>query len=163
MISFFFSHCSSTSILDSNKTKHKNTLHKNTYRKRGEIEVEPAKRKAELDEKVKALEAEKACLIAEIETLKAIPLQEEKVANLESDITQLKQEKKALEEKVTPPPPCEEPAAEQAAETTPAEAPTETPAETPAPEATPTEPAEAPTTETTAPAEEKPCEEKPSE
>jgi chromosome segregation ATPase len=106
--------------------------------------VDVAKKKAELDEKVEALEEEKACLIAEIETLKAISEQEVKVSTLEGDIAKLREEKKTLEEKVTPPP-CEEPAAEPAS------------AETPA---------EAPTTEAPAPAEEKSseaCEEKPCE
>jgi len=104
--------------------------------------MEPAKKKAELDEKVKALEEEKACLLAEIEVLKAIPKQEEKISALEADITKLKEEKKTLEETVTPPP-CEE--------TAPAEAPT--PAEAPA-----EVPAEAAPVEALAPAEEKPCE-----
>jgi hypothetical protein len=104
--------------------------------------MEPAKKKAELDEKVKALEEEKACLLAEIEVLKAIPKQEEKIYALEADITKLKEEKKTLEETVTPPP-CEETASAEAP--TPAEAPAEMPAE-------------AAPVEALAPAEEKPCE-----
>ena len=83
--------------------------------------MEPAKKKAELDEKVKALEEEKACLLAEIEVLKAIPKQEEKISALEADITKLKEEKKTLEETVTPPP-CEETATEPSPAETPAEA-----------------------------------------
>ena len=102
--------------------------------------MDVAKKKVELDEKVKALEEEKVCLKAEIETLRAICEQEVKVSNLETDITKLKEEKKTLEEKVTPPP-REEPA------------PAETPAETPAveaPSATEEKSSEA--------CEEKPCE-----
>ena len=98
--------------------------------------MDVAKKKVELDEKVKALEEEKVCLKAEIETLRAICEQEVKVSNLETDITKLKEEKKTLEEKVTPPP-REEPA----------------PAETPAVEAQST------TEEKSSEAcEEKPCE-----
>jgi len=71
-----------------------------------EMAMEAAKKRAELEEKVKALEEEKACLLAEIEALKAIPELEAKFSTLECEITKLKEEKKALEEKVTPPP-CE--------------------------------------------------------
>ncbi len=119
-----------------------------------------AKRKADLDEKVKTLEAEKASLIAEIEALKAISVQQEKAATLEADVAELKQEKKALEETVTPTPSCEETAAEPAAETVSEEAPPETSEGTPmpAPEATPAESAEASKTETPATSEENPCE-----
>jgi len=98
-----------------------------------EMVMEAAKKKAELEAKVKALEEERACLLAEIEALKAIPELETKVSALETDIVKLKEEKKALEEK-----PCASPPAEVApCEAVPAEAP--------------------------APAEEKPCEEKPGE
>ncbi len=96
------------------------------------------RRKAELDEKVQALEAEKASLLADIETLKAISVQEEKVAALEADIAQLAQEKKTLEAArepaVAPPPACEETqpsettAEKQATESAPAETPAEAPA-----------------------------------
>ncbi|KPV64818.1 MAG: hypothetical protein AOA65_0785 [Candidatus Bathyarchaeota archaeon BA1] len=67
-----------------------------------ELEVELMKtveKKAELEEKIKALESEKASLLAEIEALKAIPELEAKVSMLESDIAKLKEEKKKLEEK----------------------------------------------------------------
>jgi len=104
-----------------------------------EMVMEAAKRKAELEAKVKALEEERACLLTEIEALKAIPELEAKIPALESEVAKLKEEKKALEEKVAPPPPPPPPA-----EVAPCEA------------APP--PAEAP-----APAEEKPCEEKPCE
>jgi len=78
-----------------------------------EMVMEAAKKRAELEEKVKALEEEKACLLAEIESLKAIPELEAKISVLEAEIAKLKEEKKALEEKVTLPP----------AEAAPAEAP----------------------------------------
>jgi len=115
-----------------------------------EIVMEAAKKRAELEEKVKALGEEKACLLAAIEALKAISELGVKISSLESEIAKLKEEKKALEEKVAPP--CE---------AVPAEAPVAVPAEAPAPaEEKPCEvaPAEAPT-----PAEEKPCEAAPTE
>jgi len=98
-----------------------------------EMVMEAAKKKAELEAKVKALEEERACLLAEIEALKAVPELETKVSALETEIVKLKEEKKALEEKPCAPPPAEVAPCEAA-------------------------PAEAP-----APAEEKPCEEKPCE
>jgi len=58
-------------------------------------------RKAELEEKIRALESEKASLLAEIEALKAIPALEAKASALESKVTKLKEEKKTLEEKGT--------------------------------------------------------------
>jgi len=61
--------------------------------------VEAVKRKAELEEKVKALEEEKAALLAEIEALKALPELEAKVGSLEAEVAKLREEKKALEEK----------------------------------------------------------------
>jgi len=99
-----------------------------------EMVMEAAKKRTELEEKVKALEEEKACLLAEVEALKAIPELEAKISALEADIAKLKEEKKALEEKITPPAPTPPP---PPAEAVPAEAP--------------------------APGEEKPCEEKPCE
>ena len=78
-----------------------------------EMVMEAARRKAELEGKVKALEEEKACLLAEIEALKAIPELEAKASSLEAEVAKLREEKKALEEKVAPPP----------AEAAPAEAP----------------------------------------
>ena len=56
-------------------------------------------RKAELEGKIRALESEKASLLAEIEALKAIPALEAKASALESGVTKLKEEKKTLEEK----------------------------------------------------------------
>ena len=64
--------------------------------------MESAKKRAELEEKVKSLEEEKACLLAEIEALKAIPELEAKISALEPEIAKLKEEKKALEEKAVP-------------------------------------------------------------
>lgn len=61
--------------------------------------VESVKKRAELEQRVKALEGEKAFLVAEIEALKVIPDLETKVSVLESEVARLKQEKKALEEK----------------------------------------------------------------
>ena len=81
-----------------------------------EMIMEAAKKKAELEEKVKALEEEKARLLAEIETLKAIPEMEAKISALEAEIAKLKEEKKALEEKAAPPP-CEAAPAEAPAPT----------------------------------------------
>mgnify|MGYP001027438232 CR=1 FL=1 len=129
-----------------------------------EMVMEAAKKRAELEEKVKSLEEEKACLLAEIEALKAIPELEAKVCALEDDIAKLKEEKKVLEEKAAPPAPTPPPA-----EVVPAEAPVAVPAEAPAPaeekpcEEKPCAPAEAPTLAEEKPCEEKPCEEKPSE
>jgi len=134
------------------KTKFRRVLGKERINLKGVLEriksleetvVEAARKKSELEEKVNALEEEKACLLAEIEALKAIPGLEAKISSLEPEVAKLKEEKKALEEKAASPP----------SSTPPEEAvPTETTAETPAPaEAT---------------AEEKPisaCEEKPCE
>jgi peptidoglycan hydrolase CwlO-like protein len=75
-----------------------------------EMVMEAVKKKAELEEKVKALEEEKTNLLAEIEALKAIPELEAKVSALEAEVARLREEKKALEEKVAPTPfeaPCE--------------------------------------------------------
>jgi septal ring factor EnvC (AmiA/AmiB activator) len=71
-----------------------------------EMVMEAVKKKAELEERVKALEEEKTSLLTEIEALKAIPELEAKVSALEAEVAKLKEEKKALEEKITPPP-CE--------------------------------------------------------
>ena len=73
-----------------------------------EMVMEAVKKKAELEERVKALEEEKTSLLAEIEALKAIPELEVKASALEAEVAGLKEEKKALEEKVAPPP-CEAP------------------------------------------------------
>jgi len=81
-----------------------------------EMVMEAAKKRTELEEKVKSLEEEKACLLAEIEALKAIPELEAKISTLESEIAKLKEEKKALEEKIIPPPPTPLPAEAVAAE-----------------------------------------------
>jgi len=56
-------------------------------------------RKAELEGKIRALESERASLLAKIEALKAIPALEAKASALESGVTKLKEEKKTLEEK----------------------------------------------------------------
>lgn len=69
-----------------------------------EMVMEAARRKAELEGKVKALEEEKACLLAEIEALKAIPELEAKASSLEAEVAKLEEEKKALEEKAAPRP-----------------------------------------------------------
>lgn len=66
--------------------------------------MEAAKRRAELEEKIKALEEEKSRLLAEIEALKVIPELEAKAVSLEAEVDKLKEEKKALEEKVASPP-----------------------------------------------------------
>ena len=103
------------------KTKFRRVLGKERINLKGIMEriksleetvMEAARKKSELEEKVNALEEEKACLLAEIEALKAIPGLEAKISSLEPEVAKLKEEKKALEEKA---------------------APTETPAETPAP------------------------------
>lgn len=79
--------------------------------------MEAAKKKAELEEKIKALEEEKAGLLAEIEALKAISELEAKSSALEAEVAKLKEEKKALEEKIQPaeaPAPAEEKPPEEA-------------------------------------------------
>ena len=115
--------------------------------------VEAARKKLELEGKVNALEEEKACLLAEIEALKAIPGLEAKVSSLEPEVAKLKEEKKALEEKTAPSsssPPTEEAAVNvtPAPEADSVESSAETPAET-------SVPAEE---KQVAVAEEKPCE-----
>ena len=59
-----------------------------------EMVMEAVRKRAELEEKVKALEDEKTSLLAEVEALKAIPELETKVATLESEVAKLKEEKK---------------------------------------------------------------------
>jgi len=115
------------------KTKFRRVLGKERINLKGIMEriksleetvMEAARKKSELEEKVNALEEEKACLLAEMEALKAIPGLEAKISSLEHEAVKLKEEKKALEEKAAPTP--SSPPPEEAA-------PTETPAETPAP------------------------------
>ena len=62
--------------------------------------MEATKKRAELEEQVQALENEKACLCAEIEALKIIPVLEEKASSLESAVSRLRDEKEALLKKV---------------------------------------------------------------
>jgi len=59
-----------------------------------EIVMEAVKKRAELEEKVKALQEEKASLLAEIEALKAIPELEAKISALESEMAKLREERK---------------------------------------------------------------------
>ncbi|MEM2905192.1 MAG: hypothetical protein QW587_05585 [Candidatus Bathyarchaeia archaeon] len=66
--------------------------------------MEAVKKKVELEERLKALEEEKAALLAEIEALKALPELQAKVSALESEVAQLKEEKKTLEERAASPP-----------------------------------------------------------
>lgn len=61
--------------------------------------LEAAKKRADLEQRVKSLEAEKVYLLAEIEALKVIPELETKVQVLESEVAKLRQEKQVLEEK----------------------------------------------------------------
>jgi len=68
-----------------------------------EAVTEYADRKAELEERIKSLEAEKTLLLTEISALKekAATLELERAASaLESEVEMLKNEKAALEEKV---------------------------------------------------------------
>ena len=58
--------------------------------------MEASKRKLELEERVQALEMEKACLHAEVEALRLIPMLEQKASSLEDDIKELREEKEAL-------------------------------------------------------------------
>jgi hypothetical protein len=58
--------------------------------------MEATKKRAELEERIQALENEKACLSAEIEALKMIPTLEEKASSLESTVSRLREEKEAL-------------------------------------------------------------------
>jgi len=75
-----------------------------------EAVTEYADRKAELEERVRSLEAEKSLLLTEISALKEklATLELERAASaLESEVEMLKNEKAALEDKVaeyTPPP-----------------------------------------------------------
>jgi len=75
--------------------------------------MEVAKKKAELEEKVKALEEEKARLLADIAAVREIWLRiiGSYTSVLEAEIAKLEEEKKALEEKAAPaeaPAPTEE-------------------------------------------------------
>lgn len=121
-----------------------------------EMLVEAAKKKAELEEKIKALEEEKANLLVEVEALKAIPELETKSSALEAEVAKLREEKKGLEEKAAP---AEMPAEEPAVEEAPKEEQPSTPVEEKPSEETPAPKEEQPC----GPAEEEPCEEKPSE
>jgi hypothetical protein len=62
--------------------------------------MEASKRKLELEERVQALETEKACLLAEVEALRLIPMLEQKASSLEDDIKGLREEKEALIQRV---------------------------------------------------------------
>jgi hypothetical protein len=62
--------------------------------------MEASKRKLELEERVQALETEKACLLAEVEALRLIPMLEQKASSLEDDIKELHEEKEALIQRV---------------------------------------------------------------
>ena len=78
-----------------------------------EIVVEAAKKRAELEEKVKALEEEKARLLADIAKIREIWLRiiGSYTSILDAEIAKLEEEKKALEEKAAPaeaPAPAEE-------------------------------------------------------
>ena len=90
-----------------------------------EMVLEATKKRAELEEKIKALEDEKSSLQAEIAALKAIAELESKSSALEDEVAKLREEKKALEEATA----GEQASAEQEQHE---EAP-ETPAETPPP------------------------------
>jgi len=75
--------------------------------------MEVAKKKTELEEKVKALEEEKARLLADIAAVREIWLRiiGSYTSVLEAEIAKLEEEMKALEEKATPaeaPAPAEE-------------------------------------------------------
>jgi hypothetical protein len=63
--------------------------------------MEATNKKSELECIVKTLEEEKAQLFAEVEALRAIPVLEEKVSTLESDIARLREEKGTLMSKLT--------------------------------------------------------------
>jgi len=78
-----------------------------------EIVVEAAKKRAELEEKIKALEEEKARLRADIAAIREIWLRIIGLYTsiLDAEIDKLEEEKKALEEKAAPaeaPAPAEE-------------------------------------------------------
>jgi len=78
-----------------------------------EIVVEAAKKRAELEEKVKALEEEKARVLADVAAIREIWLRiiGSYTSALEAEIAKLEEEKKALEEKAAPaeaPAPAEE-------------------------------------------------------
>jgi hypothetical protein len=63
--------------------------------------MEATNKKTELECIVKTLEEEKAQLFAEVEALRAIPVLEEKVSTLESDIARLREEKGTLINRLT--------------------------------------------------------------
>ncbi len=63
--------------------------------------MEATNKKSELECIVKTLEEEKAQLFAEVEALRAIPVLEEKVSTLESDIARLREEKGTLMSRLT--------------------------------------------------------------
>ena len=63
--------------------------------------MEATSKKSELESIVKALEDEKAQLLAEVEALRVIPVLEEKVTSLEADLVMLRAEKGALMFKLT--------------------------------------------------------------
>jgi predicted membrane chloride channel (bestrophin family) len=61
--------------------------------------MEAAKMKSQLEERIKALEAEKSELSAEVEALKSVSELAVKASALESEVARLRDDKKALEEK----------------------------------------------------------------
>ncbi len=63
--------------------------------------MEATSKKTELEGLVKALEAEKTQLLAEVEVLRAVPMLEERVSSLESDIAKLREEKGTLMSRLT--------------------------------------------------------------
>ncbi len=58
--------------------------------------MEAVKKRAELEERIQALENEKTSLAAEVEALRAIPSLTEKASTLESVVSKLREEKKTL-------------------------------------------------------------------
>ncbi len=89
--------------------------------------MEASKKRSELEERLRALQEEKVSLLSEIEALKAIQELEATIASLEPEVVKLRDEKKALEEKVAPSPPT--PATVILAETSETSAPAPVPAE----------------------------------
>jgi hypothetical protein len=87
------------SVIGKEKITLKGILEKNNSLE--EQLMEATSKKSELEGVVKALEEEKAQLFAEVEALRAIPMLEERVSSLESDIAKLRDEKGALMSRLT--------------------------------------------------------------
>lgn len=59
--------------------------------------MEAAKKRVELEDKLKALEEEKTSLSAEVEALKVIPQLQSRLSTLESEVGKLRDERKRLQ------------------------------------------------------------------